>query len=308
MHFGTTRRLLAGILLLFCSCHKGENPAGVVVATLSGQPISEGDLQESARFVGLPDLSLKPLDTWPSHELKIIFQETVVDRLLLEKAKSIGLTVRESQVTEERRQLSLSSSPTGSSLPFTPPDDLIRRRILLEKTARVVAPAQDIGTAALKAYYKGHMDRFTIPEKAVVRDIVVRSEDEGKAILDAIKAGNSFSALAKAKSLSPESRNGGLLPAFALGEMPSPFYRAFSMKPGDVSPLISSPYGYHILKLVQIVPSSVRPFSAVRDRIRDAMNRSSRTLALRSWVLAEIQKKILVIRPAYLPTLSMMGG
>jgi len=299
------RLLLSGLfLLILCTCHREGTPSEGTVATLSGIPVKTSDLQETARFVGRPDLALRSLKKWPASVEKTIFQETVYDRLLLDDAQQEGLSVTDKEVSRERDRLSSASSPSGTSDHFVPAEALIRRKLLLEKAAMSVAPPPELSTKDLKAFYLEHKDRFSVQEKVVIRDIVVRSEDEGNSILSALKGGSSFSALAKVKSLSPEAKDGGLLPPYSMGEMPTPFYRAFQMKPGEVSPLIPSPYGYHILKLLRIIPPSVRPFSEVKKEIRSDMNRSAQDQLLKTWFAAQLKNHPLVILPPYRSTLS----
>ena len=294
------RRLIPGLLLLIiCACNKQGEPTGRVVATLGGKTISVNDLKETARFVGLNDLALRPLDKWPQPLKKTIFQETVYDRLLLDNARQEGVSITDEEIAHERDRLVDAASPSGQSDRFSPSEALLKRKLLLEKSAATVAPPPRVGSKVLKAYYLEHKDRFTVQEKVIVRDIVVRSENEGNSILAALNGGNSFSALAKVKSLSPEAKNGGLLPPYAMGDMPSPFYRAFSMKPGEVSPLIPSPYGYHILKLLKVIPSSVRPFSEVKDLIRSEIDLEAENRALKIWFSDQLAKTPLVIRPHF---------
>jgi peptidyl-prolyl cis-trans isomerase C len=291
-------------VLVLCSCHKQGGTNVGVVATLGEAPIAVSDLVETARFIGMSELASRPLAKWPASTEKTIFQETVYDRLLLDEARKEDLSVTEGEIARERNRLVSAASPSDQSDHFSPQESLIRRKLLLEKAASAVAPAHRIGTKILKAYYLEHKDRFNVQEKVIVRDIVVRSEDEGNSILAALKAGSSFSALAKAKSLSPEASNGGLLPPYGMGEMPSPFYRAFSMKPGEVSPLITSPYGYHILKLLKVLPPGTRTFSEVEEDIRSSINLEARSRTLKSWISEQLEKTPLVIRKPYRSILS----
>lgn len=300
--------LFAGLIFLLPSCHRASHSPEGVVATLSGKPISSTDLRETARFIGLDNLATRPLDTWSPVLASLVLRETVYDLLLEERAQKIGLTVTPEEVDEERNRLAQSSAPSRSRSPYIPPDSLVRRKLLLEKAAKEVAPAPEVTLKELKAVYRRDLVHFTVPERAVVKDIVVRSEEEGKEILAALAAGNSFSALAKAKSLSPEGKQGGLLPPFAMGEMPAPFNRVFSMKPGEVSPLISSPYGYHILKLVSLIPSHVRPFARVKESIRKTMIRKVRRKELGDWFSKELRQHPLTILPRYRPLFSMNGS
>ena len=80
------------------------------------------------------------------------------------------------------------------------------------------------------------------------------------------------------------------------------------MKPGEVSPLISSPYGYHILKLVSLMPAHVRSFSNVKASIRKRMIRKIRKKELGDWISKELQQHPLIILPRYRPLLSVNGS
>ncbi len=296
---------LAGLISFFLSaCNRERHFPEGVVATLSGTPISSEELRETARFVGLEPLASRPLDTWSPVLGSLVFRETVFDRLLEDKAKRDGISVTDEEVAALRTCLSKSGAPSHSNTPFSPPDNLLRRKLLLEKVALEIAPPPSIPLRQVKADYQLEHDRFTAPEKALVKDIVVRSEEEGTAIIAALAAGSSFSALAKAKSLSPEGKVGGLLPPYAMGEMPDPFNRVFSMKPGEVSPLISSPYGYHILKLMAIIPSQQRAFSSVKEEIRRRLIATARRKILDQWLEKELHLHPVIVLPHYRHLLS----
>ena len=75
--------------------------------------------------------------------------------------------------------------------------------------------------------------------------------EEAKSLLDQIRKGASFEDLAKSHGRSPDARTGGDLGWFARGTMPKVFDEAcFSLKPGQVSGIVQSSYGYHLFKLL----------------------------------------------------------
>ena len=301
----TRRTGLAFLFLtLLTSCHPKSPSAEGAVATLAGKPVTVADLRDTARFMGLGKVSDRSFESWPPALAKTVFEETLYDRLLLEAADKRGVTVTPEEVQDETKRIMGLSAPEGGGPPVLS-DDLVRRKLLLLKTAELIAHAPEISRKMALAEYNREKDHFALPERALVRDIVVRSEDEGKAILAALTAGSSFSALAKVKSLSPESAEGGLLPPFSLGEMPALFSVAFSMKPGEVSQLLSSPYGYHILKLVKIIPPRTPPFREVRKKIERTLQERVQKSALTQWFSEKIQAGTLVIVPKYQSTLSL---
>ena len=297
-------RLAFLFLFLAASCHGKEAPLEGAVATLAGQPVSVANLRETARFMGVAGAADRPFSTWSPAFAKAVFEETIYDRVLAEAAEKRGISVSPKEIQEEKRRILGISAPEGGH-PVELSESLIRKKLLLAMAAEQIAPAPEISRKAALAEYNEKKIHYGTPERALVRDIVVRSEDEGKAILTALAAGNSFSALAKAKSLSPESAKGGLLPPYALGEMPALFTLAFSMKPGEVSPLLSSPYGYHILKLVRILPPTTLPFRKVRDRIERHLQEKAQREALARWLAGKIRTEHLTILPKYASTLSL---
>src|SRR6185369_2278237 len=93
-----------------------------------------------------------------------------------------------------------------------------------------------------------------------------------KAELDA--APDKFDELAKTNSVdTATAARGGDLGTFGQGRMVAEFERAaFSLEnPGDMSPIVQTPFGYHIIKLIERKEGPSKPFDDVKDRIRVAM-------------------------------------
>jgi parvulin-like peptidyl-prolyl isomerase len=90
-------------------------------------------------------------------------------------------------------------------------------------------------------------------------------------ILKRAQAGEDFAALATQYSEDPGSKdNGGELPAFGHGEMVPQFEAAaFSMKTNTISSVVTTDYGFHIIKLLDITPAQTVPYAKVADKIKD---------------------------------------
>jgi len=87
-------------------------------------------------------------------------------------------------------------------------------------------------------------------EKVRASHILVKTEDEAKAVVERIKKGEVFEDVAKEVSIDPSKDNGGDLDFFAYGDMVKEFSdAAFSMEIGDVSDAVKSQFGYHIIKV-----------------------------------------------------------
>jgi parvulin-like peptidyl-prolyl isomerase len=82
--------------------------------------------------------------------------------------------------------------------------------------------------------------------------ILVKTEQEAKAVLDQLNKGESFSKIAAEKSLCPSKRKGGDLGTFGRGQMVREFERAaFSLQKGQVSQPVKTEFGWHLIKRLE---------------------------------------------------------
>lgn len=140
----------------------------------------------------------------------------------------------------------------------------------------------------LEAYHREHPDEFKQPEEACAHHILIKvkaspdakeghEEAEAKKIaqglLDQVKAGADLSELAKKMSEDKGSApGGGDLGCFPRGSMVPEFENvAFSLAPGELSDLVKSTYGFHIIRLDSHKDEAVAPLTQVKDRIRETV-------------------------------------
>ncbi|MFQ2467237.1 peptidylprolyl isomerase [Aeromonas caviae] len=119
-------------------------------------------------------------------------------------------------------------------------------------------------------YYDQHQDLFQRPERRQVAHILIpfgkdekAAEQKAEAVLAKAKAGDDFAALAKADSSDTFSaKKGGELDWFEKGVMDPAFEKAaFALdKAGDLSAVVKSPFGFHIIKLLGVEPAKTKPF------------------------------------------------
>lgn len=132
-------------------------------------------------------------------------------------------------------------------------------------------------------YFKNHMSEFKRPETAVIRHILLGDESEAKKVRGQLSAAN-FADLARARSIAPEASTGGRLGPFAKGGMPAVFDVAFQMKKGDVSDVLKSNYGYHIIMVVERRPKSNPSLEEARPQITAALRKAKEEEEYRKWV------------------------
>ena len=158
----------------------------------------------------------------------------------------------------------------------------------------LIADEAKIGSAVqpneeqLRAAYSRNLDKYRSPESLKVRHILVMTNGkpkeelpklEAKAndILKQVKAGGDFAALAKQYSDDPGSKDkGGEYDGVVRGQMDPAFEQAaFALKPKEISNLVKTQYGYHILQLLDRQPAKVKSFDEVKAELATEQKREA---------------------------------
>ncbi|MDG5469844.1 SurA N-terminal domain-containing protein [Deltaproteobacteria bacterium IMCC39524] len=134
----------------------------------------------------------------------------------------------------------------------------------------------------LEKYHRRHLDQFEILEKIKASHILIKVDEgtdetvreEKKAfaekLLEEVKAGKDFAELARVNSDDAASAvKGGNLGYFTRGSMVKPFEQAaFNMKPGDISEVVETTFGYHIIKVEEYTEPGVRSLAESMDEVK----------------------------------------
>jgi peptidyl-prolyl cis-trans isomerase D len=132
----------------------------------------------------------------------------------------------------------------------------------------------------IERYYNQNIYMYETPEQVGASHILLKTADrdeeevrgQAEDVLAQVKAGGDFAELAKKYSEDTSADNGGSLGLFGRGEMVPEFEQtAFSMQPGEVSDLVKTTYGFHIIKVDQRQAPMTRPMESVRDEILNVL-------------------------------------
>lgn len=169
------------------------------------------------------------------------------------------------------------------------------------RMARQHALTDEAAQEMARTIYRAKPDRFKRPEQVQVRHILIKGDaPEARAqadkLLAALKGGADFAQLAKEHSADKSNADkGGDLGFFGKGRMVPEFEEAaFALqKKGDLSDVVQSQFGYHLIQLEGRRPESIRPFEEVRE---DLMNEVRATVVNDARV-AEAQKIVAAAKP-----------
>ena len=154
-------------------------------------------------------------------------------------------------------------------------------------SAEELAQQVTLNEDEVRGYYTQNRSRYGTPEQRQASHVLIKVEPgakeadkqaalaKAKAVQAQARGGGDFAALAKAQSQDPGSApQGGDLGLFTREAMVKPFAdAAFAMKVGEISEVVESEFGYHVIKLTAIQPGAEKPFEAVRATIETELKR-----------------------------------
>ncbi|MBN2346496.1 MAG: peptidylprolyl isomerase [Candidatus Aminicenantes bacterium] len=130
-----------------------------------------------------------------------------------------------------------------------------------------------IGDAEVAAFYEAHLDEFRKGEEIELFQIMVAEREKLLKIRSELVGRPSrFEEIARRESLSPEAARGGAMGFFEKGMLPQEMEEVvFSLKVNEISPIVESPYGFHIFKISRKRRSRMQLLAAVQDQIKSKL-------------------------------------
>jgi parvulin-like peptidyl-prolyl isomerase len=144
-------------------------------------------------------------------------------------------------------------------------------------------PSVVITEAEIVEYFKNHRTEFQRPERVEIRQVLLGSESEANKTRNQINA-NNFAEIAKERSIAPEAEDGGKLGPFAQGAMPSVFEAAFHLRKGEISGVLKSPYGYHIILVTAKHPKEELSLDQARPKVKEIIRKRREGEVYQKWV------------------------
>ena len=146
----------------------------------------------------------------------------------------------------------------------------LRRRLVVQRVVREFQKPPEITDEQAKKYYDDNPNLYSSTQIRASH-ILVKDEAQAREIRDQLKADPSkFAEIAKEKSTDKTSgAKGGDLGMFGQGRMVPEFERAaFALKPNEISDIVKTQYGYHIILVVERKEGERRPFDQVKEQIK----------------------------------------
>lgn len=236
--------LSLSLTLLFSGSLLAEEKKGNILATINGKVITTEDFNRKIEH-------LPP-------QLRKRAEQNKLDFLQYQ--------IRKELLFQEGIKQGIDKNPRVVSMIEQYQYELIVQKYL-DKSLK---DTEKISDKELKEYYQKNISSYKTKEEITASHILVKTEEEAKEILSELKKGKDFFELAKERSVDPGSNyKGGRLGPIVRGTMLPEFEKiAFDLKVGELSPIVKSEFGYHIIKLTDKTKPQKLDFAQVKDRIR----------------------------------------
>jgi peptidyl-prolyl cis-trans isomerase C len=218
------------------------------IATVEGQDITLDDLD--ARLKSFPPQFAAALQQ-KENKVKVLDQ-LIDEKVILVFAEKEGYSKKK----EFKQQLENAKN------------QLLLSMVVQDKVDKMAAVSEE----EVRRFYQGNPNQFQETEQRRARHILVKTEAEANAIVRTLKAGADFSKLAREKSVDSSATNGGDLGWFTKGQLVPAFEAAvFSMQKGHVSGIVKTQFGFHIIRLEDVMVRPRLDFDKVKGQIKESL-------------------------------------
>jgi peptidyl-prolyl cis-trans isomerase C len=282
--------------------------SGKVVAKIGGKSITMQDIQRQE--VMLTQQLQGYADSAQIVSMKATIQkqafDNAINRILLESALVKTGAKAEKKTLDERMEYFRKNFVSDEAYNA----DLAKRGMTADEFRREIeigimaeelfnkrtASIKPVSEQDARNFYDNNEERFVQPERIKASHILlqvnkddsdaIRAQKKAEAtrILGELKKGADFAELAKKYSDCPSKQQGGDLGYFERGRMDPTFEKAaFGLKKGQMSGVVETPFGYHIIKAVDHAPASTAPFDEAKQNIMQYLTEQKKQQSLTAY-------------------------
>jgi len=281
----------AVVSIAFLALALEKQPSEGTIAAVNGLVITQEDFDREMSRVKRQLLNMgKHLKDSQMPGIKKEVLENLINReLLYQQSQRKGIKIDEATINDQVMTLKkrfpseaeFKGALTKANLSVAAIKTQIARALSIEQLiGTYVSKKVTVSGQEIKAFYDSHPDLFKQSEQVRASHILIKVDpqtDEGKRaeaqkkikeIQQKLQKGEDFTILAKALSEGPSKVKGGDLGYFSRGQMVKSFEEAaFTLKPDEVSDIVETKFGYHLIKVIEKRPEATIAFEDAKDKL-----------------------------------------
>jgi peptidyl-prolyl cis-trans isomerase C len=275
-----------------------------VLARVNGEPVTKADFERLLKNI---EAGRGPIPAERRDEiLRAVLDQLITYNVMKQEAGARKLSVSEAEVNSQVQQMQSQFPSEAEFKQALAARDLsvdqlkadARVDMLIDRMMQAeLAAAVDATEADARAFYDGNPDKFEQGESVRASHILIMANEQADAaakqaasarmdgILKRARSGEDFAALAKEHSEDSTREQGGDLGFFPRGQMVPAFDQvAFSLKPGEISDVVATQFGYHIIKVAEKKPATTVPYDEVKGRILEFLSNQKKQERIESFI------------------------
>jgi peptidyl-prolyl cis-trans isomerase C len=243
------------------------------VQQIVAQRAQRGEMVPPAALAGLQNLAR---------------EQVITEELLVQDSRTRGIEVPDQRIADDlariRNQFQSEEQYRAQLAAMQMSESELKRKLTrthaINLLLRSIVADVEVSDEEVKTFYEANPELFKTPEQVRARHILIKVAPEAdaarkkealqeiKEVQKKVRAGEDFAALAEAHSQGPSSVKGGDLNFFGRGQMVKPFEEAaFALQPDEVSDIVETSFGYHLIKVTERREAGVVGFEEARPRI-----------------------------------------
>ncbi|MCB2228986.1 MAG: SurA N-terminal domain-containing protein [Desulfarculaceae bacterium] len=289
-----------------------EQVVNRVVAIVDDDVITSLDLDRSIKRVKMDLARMEATQPGsggmpPTQIRRLALERLIDDKIFAKEVKRAGLVVPDAELDHYINRVKKSNNLTDEDFVASLSrqgltlqeyrnnlrNDILKQRLINQEVKKLVV----VTDADVEKYYKDHKEQYQNLDEVQIRAIFLRVDDKtslagenavrqkAENILTKIKNGEDFGKLAQQNSQGPGAERGGQLgPVKASDLLPSMRQALGELKPGQVSEVLQIPQGFVIMQLTERSGDKGLPLQAVKDQIRQKLERETTEKRFREWI------------------------
>lgn len=246
------RILISAVALaLVFGCAKEPSPDDKVIAKVSNSSITLGDFK--ARIAKLPSYYREIVEK----NKKRYLEEMIAEKLFYEEALRRGLN-NDKEVAEVINEA--------------------KKKIVIAKLIKNdVEDKVKVSEDEIAAFYEANKDKLRTPEMWRASQILVPTEQEAVDVLQKLNSGANFEDIARANSKDATASRGGDIGYFRAGQLVPEFEKtAIALNVGQLSGVVRTKFGYHIIKLTDKKASGMQSYENAKPMIENELKKKKK--------------------------------
>jgi peptidyl-prolyl cis-trans isomerase C len=307
----TLALLGAALALLLAGCGGGQSVPAGAIAVVNGSEISRSELdrwiEQSKKSYESQKQEFPKVGTPEYQSIQTQTVAYLVQRAELEQqADDLGVKVTEKDIDKgvaafikdkfNGNRKTFESALKAQDFPEKMFRETIRLSVLNTKIFDKVTKDVTVPDSELLDYYNQNISSYGSPEQRQVQTILVskkkgtavdypRSKAEADRIYGLLKGGANFTALVSRYTDDAQAKQTDGKLTISHGQTVPEFDKvAFSLKTGVISRPVKSTYGYHILRVLKVIPAKTRTFPEVKESIRQSLLQQKKQTTMTDWV------------------------